>query len=64
MKIGKKLKKNNVAVDVVSFGDTAANQALLEARTASLVYTLGLSFRRKLTMQLNGSCVERVRGPF
>lgn len=36
MKIGKKLKKNNVAVDVVSFGDTTVNQALLEARIARL----------------------------
>lgn len=33
VKIGKKLKKNNVAVDVVSFGEPTVNQALLEART-------------------------------
>eukprot|EP00961_Rhodomonas_salina_P074446 999831-Rhodomonas_salina.2 len=31
VKLGKKLKKNNVAVDVVNFGETAENQAKLEA---------------------------------
>lgn len=37
VRIGKKLKKNNVAVDVVSFGDTAANQALLDARSSAFL---------------------------
>ena len=31
MKIGKKLKKNNVAVDIVSFGDIDTNKEKLES---------------------------------
>jgi 26S proteasome regulatory subunit N10 len=31
VKLGKKLKKNNVAVDVINFGETAENQEKLEA---------------------------------
>ena len=31
VKLGKKLKKNNVAVDVINFGETAENQEQLEA---------------------------------
>ncbi len=31
MKVGKKLKKNNVAVDIVSFGSEEANAEKLEA---------------------------------
>jgi 26S proteasome regulatory subunit N10 len=31
VKLGKKLKKNNVAVDIINFGEEAANTAKLEA---------------------------------
>jgi 26S proteasome regulatory subunit N10 len=36
VKLGKKLKKNNVAVDVVNFGETAENQEKLEAFIAAV----------------------------
>eukprot|EP00958_Prasinococcus_capsulatus_P021664 scaffold2963_cov341-Prasinococcus_capsulatus_cf.AAC.4 len=36
VKVGKKLKKNNVAVDIVSFGDIEANKEKLEALLAAV----------------------------
>jgi 26S proteasome regulatory subunit N10 len=36
VKLGKKLKKNNVAIDVVNFGETAENQEKLEAFIAAV----------------------------
>jgi len=36
VKLGKKLKKNNVAIDVINFGETAENQEKLEAFIAAV----------------------------